>query len=97
MSLSAADGLSKDLYFGPARWILYGLSVILVAVGLKIHFNKQGICTLDEAKRKRQYIINTSLIVATTSIVFYLIWNYVILEILGIAIGLPWEDDAFWN
>jgi len=97
MSLSAADGLSKELYFGPARWILYGLSVILVIIGLKMHFNKQGICTLDEAKRQRKYVINISLLVATASIVFYMIWNHVILKILGIAIGLPWEEDAFWN
>ena len=97
MSLSAADALSKDLYFGPARWVLYGLSIILVVIGLKMHFNKQGICTLDEAKRQRKYIVNTSLFVVTTTIIFYLIWNYVILELLGIAVGLPWEEDAFWN
>ena len=97
MSLSAADALSKDLYFGPARWVLYGLSVILVVIGLKMHFNKQGICTLDQAKRQRKYIVNTSLFVATATIIFYLIWNYVILELLGIAVGLPWEEDAFWN
>jgi hypothetical protein len=31
------------------------------------------------------------------SIVVYLIWNFVVLELLGIAVGLPWEDSAFWN
>jgi hypothetical protein len=35
--------------------------------------------------------------VFTLAIVGYLIFNYVVLEIIGIELGLPWEDDAFWN
>jgi len=31
------------------------------------------------------------------TIIGYLVFNYLILELLGIAVGLPWEDDAFWN
>jgi hypothetical protein len=25
------------------------------------------------------------------------VWNYLILELLGIAVGLPWAETAFWN
>jgi hypothetical protein len=27
----------------------------------------------------------------------YLVWNYIILELAGIAVGLPWEESAFWS
>jgi hypothetical protein len=35
--------------------------------------------------------------VITLTIIGYLLFNYIILEIIGIAVGLPWEDDAVWN
>jgi hypothetical protein len=37
------------------------------------------------------------MVVLLASLITYLIFNYVILELLGIAVGLPWEDDALWN
>ena len=53
--------------------------------------------SLDDVKRERRKVINTSLLAFTVAILAYLFFNYVVLEILGIAVGLPWEDDAFWN
>ena len=52
---------------------------------------------MDDAKRERNRVANTTLAVFTLTILAYLFWNFVILEIVGIAIGLPWEDSAFWN
>jgi uncharacterized membrane protein len=69
----------------------------MLLTGLFIHFRKRGICSLDDAKKNQRRVINTSLAVFTITIGFYLLWNYVILEIIGIAIGLPWEESAFWN
>ena len=96
-AIIAADTLSNDLYFGWVRWALYCVAAIMVIVGLVIYYRSQGICTLDEAKNHRNRIINTSLMVITATILFYLVFNYVILELLGIAVGLPWEEDAFWS
>ena len=97
MTVSAGNELSNNLYFGPMRWILYGLTVILLVVGLYRHFRKQGICTIDEAKRERKRILNTTMAVLFSTFALYLIWNYVVLELLGIAVGLPWEEAAFWS
>ena len=96
-SISTAAALSNEMYFGPARYIFYALALGFLAFGLWRYFRQQGICTLDEAKRQRRRVINTSLLVFTIAIITYLIFNYVILEILGIAVGLPWEEAAFWN
>ena len=96
-SVSTAAALSNTLYWGPFRPILYGFTLIFIGVGLTFHFRSQGICTLDEAKQHRTRIINTTLLVLIASLVTYLIFNYVILEFLGIAVGLPWEDGALWN
>ena len=69
----------------------------LVSAGLVSYFRNQGVCTLDDVKRERRKVVNTSLLAFTVAILAYLFFNYVVLEILGIAVGLPWEDDAFWN
>ena len=97
MTVSAGDALSNNLYFGPARWILYGLTVMTLGWGLYRHFQAQGICTLDQAKRERNRIVNTALLVFISAFSIYFVWNYIILELAGIAVGLPWEDSAFWR
>ena len=101
-SVSTAAALSDTLYWGKDgywwfRPTMYALAGILATMGLVSYFRNQGVCTLDDVKRERQKVINTSLLVLTITIVGYLIFNYVVLEILGIAVGLPWEEDAFWN
>ena len=96
-AIVAADQLSNDLYYSWVRFALYGLSFCMVSYGLVLYFRNQGLCTLDDAKRERRRVLNTSLAVFTASVLAYLVWNFVILEIIGIAIGLPWEDSAFWN
>ena len=96
-AIVAADQLSNDLYFGIARPILYIVSLGMITTGLIIHFRSKGICTFDEAKRERQRIINTTLAVLTATFLIYFVWNYIILEIIGIAIGLPWAESAIWK
>ena len=96
-AIVAADQLSNDLYYSWVRFALYGFSFCMVAFGLVLYFRNQGVCTLDDAKRERRRVVNTSLAVFTAAVLAYLVWNFVILEIIGIAIGLPWEDSAFWN
>ncbi len=96
-AIVAADQLSNNLYYSWVRYALYAVSLSMVAIGLVIYFRKRGVCSLDDVKKERRKVVNTSLAVFTASIITYLFWNFVILEILGIAIGLPWEDSAFWN
>ncbi len=96
-AIVAADQLSNDLYYSWVRYALYVVSLGMVAAGLVIYFRNRGICTLDQAKRERNLIVNTSLAVFTATVTLYLVWNYVILELIGIALGLPWEHTAFWS
>ena len=91
-AIVAADQLSNDLYFGIARPILYLVSLGMVSIGLIIHFRGKGICTFDDAKRERQRIINTTLAVLTSTFLIYFIWNYIVLEIIGIDIGFTWAE-----
>jgi hypothetical protein len=96
-AIVAADSLSNNLYYSWVRFALYGISGLMVTVGLIVYFRNRGICSIEDAKKNSTKIVNVSLAVFTASIIVYLIWNFIILEIVGIAVGLPWEDSAFWN
>jgi len=97
MSLSAADALSRQLYFGPFRWFLYLLTLGFLSYGLLHHFRGRGICTLDDAKRNRTRIVNTTLLVLIITFSVFWVWDYIVIQLLGIAIGLPWLEEAVWN
>jgi hydrogenase-4 membrane subunit HyfE len=101
-SVSSAAAVSDTLYWGldGYQWFrpaLSLLSVILVISGLVIYFRSRGICSIEQVKRERKRIINISLTVLITSYLLYLVFNYVILTEIGIALGLPWQDSRFWT
>ena len=101
-SVSSAAALSDDLYWGTngMAWFrpaLVALSTILVAIGLVLYFRIDGICTMDEVRRQRKRIFNTSLVVFTLSTLTYIVFNFIILTELGVALDLPWESSRLWN
>ena len=105
-SVSSAAALSNSLYWGEDSYgwfrpTMLILAAIFVLIGLVIHFRSRGICTLDQAKRARRKIINTSLLVIIISYISYLLLNYVILTEIGILLDLPWEESResymFWK
>ena len=101
-SVSSAAALSNDLYWGTnGMWwfrpLLLATSASLVAVGLILYFRNDGICSLDEAKRQRKRIVNTSLVVFALSTLAYVLFNFVILTEIGVALNLPWESSRLWN
>jgi len=101
-TVSTGAALSDTLYWGEGgyswfRPLMLTIASITVIVGLVFYFRNQGICTIDQAKRQRRKIINTSIIVIIVSYLSYLLLNYVILTELGILFGLPWESSRVWN
>ena len=101
-SVSSAAALSDDLYWGTngMAWFrpaLVALSALLVAIGLVLYFRNEGICTMDEVRRQRKRIFNTSLVVFTLSTLTYIVFNFIILTELGVALDLPWESSRLWN
>ena len=101
-SVSSAAALSNDLYWGTNgmgwfRPALSAVSVLSVVAGLVMYFRGEGICSLDEAKRQRKRIINTSIVVLSLAFVSYIVFNFVILTELGVALDLPWESSRLWT
>lgn len=100
-SVSAAASLSDTLYWGLGGWgwfrpTLLSLSFLLLVGGIVLYFRNRGICTLDDVVRNRRKVINTTLLILTTSITLYFFLNYVLLTEIGILLGLPWESSRIW-
>ena len=101
-SVSSAAALSDTLYWGGDgygwfRPTMLAMASLSVVVGLVIYFRNRGICTIDDVKRQRRKVVNTSLLIVIIAYFSYLLFNYVILTEVGILLGLEWESSRFWN
>ncbi len=84
---SFASGLA-DVFYGQYKWLFRLAGLVLLAIAFVVYLRNKGICTLDQAKKQRNKIINLALIVFVTAILFYIIWLYVIVEYAGVFLGL---------
>lgn len=95
-SISVAADLGNVLY-GDYRWLFRLTALAFLALALWIYFRRRGICTLDQARRERNRILNTSLVVLIGAIGVYIFWTYIAVHYWGIAVGLPWAQyDESW-
>ncbi len=86
-SLSFAVSLSDTLY-GTYKWVFRSIGLILLGVFLILYFKKKGVCTLNQAKRRKNEIINTILIVLIFAILGYIFFLYVVVHYLGVWVGV---------
>jgi len=82
-----ASSLSDTLY-GSYKWAFRAFGLGLLGISLLIYFRSKGICTLDQAKRQKRKIINTALVVLLVAVVGYIVFLYVIVEIVGSLLGI---------
>jgi hypothetical protein len=87
-TVSFAASLSDTLY-GSYKWAFRGSALLFLAASLFWYFFKtEKICTLDELKKKRRGIINFVLVVLVSATVLYIIWLYVVVELIGYYLGI---------
>lgn len=87
-----------NLLYGEYKWHFRLAALALVAIALISYYRTQGVCTLDQARRQRNRIVNTALLAILTFSAIYIFWNYVVLHAWGIAAGLPWAQwDESWS
>jgi len=87
-SVSFAASLSDTLY-GSYKWVFRGIALsFLIASLLWYLYTKEKVCSIDELKRKRKRVINIILISLIFSVLAYIVWLYVIVELIGIVLGI---------
>ena len=82
-SVAFASSLADTLYV-QYKWLFRGVGLILLIISFILYLRKsRGICTLDQAMRHKNQIINLFLITLIAAISGYVIWLYVIVEYAG--------------
>jgi len=82
-SVSIAASLADTLY-GTYAWAFRIAGLVLLALSIIWYLRREkGICTIDEAKRRRNEILNVVGVVLTAGVVGYLVWLYVVVEYAG--------------
>lgn len=82
-SVAIAGSLADSLY-GDYKWVFRLAGLVLLGLSVLSYIRRQkGICTLDEAKKRRNEIFNIVAIALTVGVVGYFVWLYVILEYVG--------------
>lgn len=84
LSTAAFAGSLANTLYGSYKWLFRIVGLLLLTVSIILYLRRQkGICTLDEAKKRRNEIINIVLVAISAAIVGYVIWLYVIVEYIG--------------
>ncbi len=95
-TLAFANSLGNILY-GEYRWAFRAFALVFLTLTLWVYFRRRGICTLNQARRQRNRIINTTLVVLIFAIGMYIFWTYFAVHYWGIRVGLPWgKYDESW-
>lgn len=84
LSTATFAGSLADTLYGNYKWLFRIAGFLLLTISIIIYLRRQkGICTLDEARKRRNEIINIVLIAVSAAIIGYVIWLYVIVEYIG--------------
>lgn len=87
-SVSYAVSLTDLLYYEYAwAFRLAGLTFLLSAFVVHLYVNEE-VCSVDAAVRRRRQILNLLGVVLTAGAIAYVVWLYVIVEIVGLLLGI---------
>ena len=78
-----------DTFYGTYKWAFRGIALLFLSLALYWYiYKKEKVCTIDQLKKKRRKIINLVLITLISAILAYIVWLYVVVEIIGILLGI---------
>lgn len=90
-TLGFATSLADTLY-GEYKWVFRIAGLVAMMIALVLYFRrKKGICTIDEAKRRRNEIINTVALTLITCVLGYIFFLYVVVHYAGVYLNI-WKD-----
>lgn len=87
-TVSFASSLADTLY-GDYKWYFRGFGLFALLGALYFYFTRtKGICTIDEAVRRRNEIINYVALTLIAGVLGYLFFLYVVVHYLGVWLDL---------
>ncbi len=91
---SFAGGLADTLY-GEYKWFFRLAGLVLIGLSYMFWYKKKiASCPLSQKQRLQRKMLNYFLLSIIAFIIIYVLWLYVIVEWLGIQLGI-WEVPEF--
>lgn len=79
----------SDVLYGQYKWLFRLIGLILLVISIVIYLRKkEKICTIDDIKKNRNKVINIIAVSFSASVIGYIIWLYVIVELIGIILKI---------
>jgi len=89
-SVSVASSLADTLY-GEYKWVFRMAGLVALAISVILYLRRtKGICTMDQARKRRNEIINIIAMSVAVAVVGYIVFLYVIVHYIGVFLSL-WE------
>lgn len=89
-TVSFASSLADTLY-GDYKWAFRALGIITLLGALWFYLRRtKGICTIDEAVRRRNEIINYLALTLIAGVLGYIFFLYVVVHYIGVWLAL-WQ------
>ena len=80
-----------DTFYGGYRWVFRIVALILLTISVIFYLRRsKDICTIDQAKRRRNEIINIVAIVLITAVLGYIFFLYVVVHYIGVWFNI-WQ------
>jgi len=87
-TVGVASTLADTLY-GSYAWVFRIGGLALLAMSIIMYLRRtKGICTFDEAKKRRQEIFNIVVLTLVSAVAGYFIFLYVVLHYIGIFLKI---------
>jgi hypothetical protein len=87
VSVSVAGELA-DVFYGTYKWVFRAVGFIALFVAFYFYMRREGVCTFDEAIKRRNEILNKlalTLIIGALGYVFFL---YVVVHYVGVFLNV---------
>jgi hypothetical protein len=87
-TVTFASSLADTLY-GEYKWLFRGAGLVLLLVAAIVYLRRaKGICTIDDAVRRRNEIINIVALTLAIGVAGYFFFLYVVVHYWGAFLGL---------
>ena len=77
-----------DTFYGEYKWYFRFFGLLALLGAYWFHLRRQGVCTLDQAKRERNRIINGLLATLIAGVIGYIFFLYVVVHYIGVWQGI---------
>jgi len=83
-----ASSLADTLY-GDYKWYFRIAGLLALGIALVLYLRRtKGICTIDEAKKRRNEIINITVVILATGVLGYMFFLYVVVHYAGVFLDI---------